>query len=108
VPEFGSVDDPAEFRALRSYSPYHNVTAGTCYPPTLVTAGERDETAVPWHAYKFIARLQHAQGCDHPVLLQVIEGAGHTFGTDDRQSAKTWARQLTFLERTLRPRKPDR
>ena len=104
VPELGSPDDPAGFKALLAYSPYHNVADGTCYPPTLVTAGERDETAVPWHAYKFIARLQRAQGCDHPVLLQVVEGAGHTFGTDDRQSAETWARQLTFLHRALQRR----
>ena len=70
-------------------------------PPTLVTAGERDETAVPSHAYKFIAALQRAQGCANPALLQVLWGAGHTLGTTREQSAEALATQLAFLDMAL-------
>jgi prolyl oligopeptidase len=95
--ELGDPADPSAARLLNAQSPYHNLRDGGCYPPTLVTAGERDETAVPSHAYKFVAALQHAQGCDAAVLMQVVWGGGHGFGADREQSAETYARQLAFL-----------
>lgn len=99
--EYGTVDDQDSFEAIRSYSPYHNLDAGACYPPTIVTAGEKDESAPPFHAYKYVARLQAEQGCDHPILLQVVEGAGHTFGTTRKQNARTLSTQLAFLVQAL-------
>jgi prolyl oligopeptidase len=99
--ELGSSANREEFRALLSYSPYHNLRPGTCYPPTLITAGERDETTVPSHSYKFTAALQAAQGCDEPVLLQVMWGTGHMLGKDREQSAEILSRQLAFLTEAL-------
>ncbi len=101
LPEFGSPDDPDDLRALLAWSPYHNIRDGRCYPPTLVMAGERDQVAVPLHAYKFTAALQAAQGCANPVLLKVMWGAGHNFGTTPEQSAGSWADQTAFLIRAL-------
>jgi len=69
LPEFGSPRDPGDFKALHAWSPYHNVKDGSCYPATLVMAGELDQVAVPLHAYKFTAAMQAAQGCGKPVLL---------------------------------------
>lgn len=100
-PEFGSPADPREFKALYAYSPYHNVGPGRCYPPTLVMAGERDQTAVPLHAYKFVAAMQAAQGCDRPVLLKVMWGTGHNFGATPERSVDSWTDLLSFLFRTL-------
>ena len=77
VGEYGSPEDPGAFEVLLSYSPYHTVTPGTCYPPTLVVAGEKDQAAMPMHAYKYVAALQHAQSCDNPILLDVVWGGGH-------------------------------
>jgi prolyl oligopeptidase len=102
IPEFGSPAVPREFHALRALSPYHNLKAGVCYPPTLVLAGEKDDIAVPSHAYKFVAALQQTQSCANPVLLQVAWGAGHTFGTSNESSAENWARQLAFVNRALK------
>lgn len=99
--EYGTVDDPDQFRALRAYSPYHNVRPGTCYPATMVSPGENDEIAPPFHAYKFVAALQHAQACDAPVLLRVSWGAGHGPGRDLDASIETWTDQLAFLARVL-------
>lgn len=99
--EYGTAEDPAEFRALRAYSPYHNVDPGTCYPATLVAPGENDEITPPFHAYKFVAALQAAQGCDAPVLLRVSWGAGHSAGADLEASIDTWTDQLAFLARVL-------
>lgn len=99
--DYGTADDPADFRALLAYSPYHNVQPGTCYPATLVAPGEQDETTPPLHAYKFVAALQHAQNCDAPILLRVSWGAGHSFGADLASSIDNWADQLAFLTRVL-------
>ena len=102
VSELGSVEDNAEFKSLLAYSPYRNIRAGSCYPPTLITAGSRDETAVPSHAYKFTASLQAAQGCrENPILLQSVEGAGHGFGVTPEQAADTWAFELAFAVHAL-------
>ena len=75
--DFGWSENEDEFHALRAYSPVHNVRPGTCFPPTLLTTANLDDRVVPWHSYKFAAALQHAQGCDNPVLLRIETRAGH-------------------------------
>lgn len=99
--EYGTIEDPAEFRALLAYSPVHNVDEETCYPPTLVAPGERDEITPPLHAYKLVAALQAVQACDRPILLRVSWGAGHSSGATLEDSIDTWADQLAFLLRVL-------
>ena len=82
VPEFGSSDDPAQFRTLRAYSPLHNVRAGTCYPAMLLLTGDHDDRVVPGHSYKFAAALQAAQSCDRPILLRVASDASHSYASE--------------------------
>lgn len=106
--EYGSAENPAEFRALLAYSPVHNIDAGVCYPPTLVAPGERDGITPPFHAYKLVAALQHVQTCDEPILLRVSWGAGHSSGATLEDSIDTWADQLAFLYRVLGARSPAR
>jgi prolyl oligopeptidase len=80
VPEYGTVTDPGQFRALLAYSPYHNVVDGTAYPAVLLTAGEYDTRVEAWHAKKMTARLQQATSSDRPVLLR-LEASGHLAGS---------------------------
>lgn len=101
IPEFGRAEDPADFEVLRGYSPYHTVEPGACYPPTLVIVGEEDEIAPPFHGYKHVARMQRRQACANPILLEVVEGAGHSYGTDPGQFARTWSDAWAFLVRVL-------
>jgi prolyl oligopeptidase len=101
LPEFGSPRDADEFRALYAWSPYHNLKKGRCYPPTLVMVGDRDQVAVPLHAYKFTAAMQAAQGCANPVLLKVMWGAGHNFGRTSEQMADSWGDEAAFVVRAL-------
>ena len=79
--DYGAPDEEEDFKNLLSYSPYHNVKEGTCYPTTLITTSARDDRVVPAHSYKFAARLQERQGCNNPVLLRVESRAGHGAGT---------------------------
>ncbi len=80
VPEYGSAEDPAQFKYLRAYSPYHNVRDGARYPATLVTTAESDTRVDPLHARKFAARLQAANASGNPILLRIETKAGHGAG----------------------------
>lgn len=76
--EYGSShDSKAMYDYLKSYSPYHNVKAGVCYPSTLVTTAKRDDRVLPFHSYKFAAALQEHQACNNPTFLYVDEVQGH-------------------------------
>src|ERR1700741_4668010 len=75
--DFGSPDDPEEFKALYAYSPLHNVRAGVHYPATLVITGDHDTRVMPAHSFKFAAALQGSQAGAAPVLLDVELNSGH-------------------------------
>jgi prolyl oligopeptidase len=83
--EYGSARESDQFAYLIRYSPLHNLTAGTCYPATLVVTADHDDRVVPSHSYKFAAALQDAQGCDRPVLLRVETQGSHSYRPTDRQ-----------------------
>jgi prolyl oligopeptidase len=74
IPEFGTVKNEAQFRALYAYSPYHHVREGTKYPPVLLLTGANDPRVDPMQSRKMAARLQ-AVGTD--CLLRTTANAGH-------------------------------
>ena len=102
IGEFGSSDVEEQFKVLRAYSPYHNVEPGRCYPPTLTTVGEVDDTTAPLHGYKFVAALQSAD-CANPQLLKVMWGAAHatSYGNTPKQRADNGADLIAFLVKVL-------
>lgn len=99
--DYGLAENPDEFNALLAYSPVHNVVPGRCYPPTLVTTADRDDRVVPWHSYKFAAALQHAQGCQNPVLIRVETRAGHGAGKPTWMQIEDFADQWAFAAAAL-------
>ena len=98
--EFGAPDTLADYEGLRRLSPYHNLEPGRCYPPTLVMVGDSDPVTPPLHGYKYVARLQHAQGCSNPALLYVMPKTGHTFGSTPAQVIDSRTAMLVFLMQT--------
>jgi prolyl oligopeptidase len=102
VSDYGSVDDSEQFRALRAYSPYHNLKKGTCYPPTLVTTADHDDRVFPAHSFKFAAALQDAQGCDRPVVIRIETRAGHGGGKPTTKQIEEATDILAFLVEALR------
>jgi prolyl oligopeptidase len=80
IPEYGSADDPAQFRWLRAYSPYHHVRNGVAYPAVLLATAESDTRVDPMHARKMAARLQAATSAERPILLRLEARAGHGAG----------------------------
>jgi prolyl oligopeptidase len=99
--DFGSPDDPDEFRTLLAYSPYHNLREGVRYPPTLVTTADHDDRVFPAHSFKFAAALQHAQGGDAAVLLRVETKAGHGAGKPTAKLIEEVADRYAFLVKVL-------
>ncbi|MDE2271121.1 MAG: S9 family peptidase [Xanthomonadaceae bacterium] len=94
VPEYGSADNKQAFQWLIKYSPLHNIHAGTCYPPTLITTSWDDDRVVPSHEFKFAAKMQQAQGCANPVLLRTTGSTSHIYMPTDKeiqQDADVWA-----------------
>ncbi len=78
--DYGSSDDPEQFKYLYAYSPLHHLKPGAHYPPTLVTTSDHDDRVVPAHSYKFAATLQADQGGEAPVLIRIETKAGHAGG----------------------------
>jgi len=101
VSDYGSADDPEQFKALYAYSPYHNLKPGTRYPPTLVTTGDHDDRVVPGHSFKFAAALQAAQADDAPALIRIQTKAGHGMGKPTTVLIQETADMLAFLVRVL-------
>jgi prolyl oligopeptidase len=99
IPEYGDPDNAEEFEWLRSYSPYHRVVDGTCYPAVLLTSGQGDSRVDPMHARKMAARLQAATSCgdERPILMREETRAGHGQGKPVSKQADELADVLGFL-----------
>ena len=81
IPEFGTVEDPEQFRALHAYSPYHNLGDGTPLPAVLLLTGANDPRVDPMQSRKMTARLQAATTSGRPILLRTSGNTGHGGGT---------------------------
>jgi prolyl oligopeptidase len=75
--EFGTAEDPADFEAIKRYSPYQNVQAGISYPAVMLVSGHIDRNCHPMHARKMTARLQAASSSGLPIFLDYSETRGH-------------------------------
>jgi prolyl oligopeptidase len=76
--EFGTADDPDDFRTLLDYSPYHRVREGVPYPATMLVSGDADQNCNPLHARKMTARLQAASASGRPIFLDYSHYRGHS------------------------------
>ncbi|WP_437202610.1 prolyl oligopeptidase family serine peptidase [Planctomicrobium sp. SH664] len=106
VDDYGSSDDPEQFRALYAYSPYHKIRPNVCYPATMVLTADTDDRVVPGHSFKFAAALQLAQDCDHPVLIRIETRAGHGAGTPTSKMIEEVTDQWSFLVKSLQMKLP--
>ena len=97
VTEFGTVQNPEQFKALYAYSPYHHVVDGTKYPAVLMMTGANDGRVAPYHSRKMTARLIAANKSENPILLRTSSSAGHGIGTALRERIKQVADIYAFL-----------
>ena len=97
VSEYGSAEIPDQFKYLYAYSPYHRVVDATKYPATLFVTGDGDTRVAPLHARKMAARLQAANGSNHPILLLYDTKSGHSGGRPINKTIEELTDRLSFL-----------
>ena len=97
VPEYGSSEDPDQFKVLYAYSPYHHVEPGTAYPALLMITGDGDTRVAPLHGRKMVAAVQSANASDNPILLRYHTKAGHAGGTPVSEQIEDAVDAYSFL-----------
>ena len=96
TPEFGTVKDPVECRALYEMDGVQHVQKGVKYPAVMGVGGWNDPRVSPWEPGKFVAALQAATASGKPVLMKVNYDNGH-FTEDKNVTFKNFAGQYAFL-----------
>ncbi|MBD1924128.1 S9 family peptidase [Microcoleus sp. FACHB-831] len=99
--DYGSPENPDEFKALYAYSPLHNLKPGTSYPATMITTADHDDRVVPAHSFKFAAALQEAHAGENPVLIRIDTKAGHGAGKPTAKIIEEIADKWAFLVRSF-------
>ncbi|HYS54303.1 MAG TPA: prolyl oligopeptidase family serine peptidase [Thermoanaerobaculia bacterium] len=102
VPEYGSSEDPQQFKWIYAYSPYQHVVKGKNYPAVLFISGDSDTRVAPLHARKMTAMMQASSGSRNPVLLRYHVSSGHSGGEPLKEQVNNQAEWLSFLKWQLR------
>ncbi len=80
VPEFEEWGNPkieAEYRYMKSYSPYDNLEA-KAYPILLVKSSYNDSQVMYWEPAKYVARLRTLKTDANPLVFHInMDPAGH-------------------------------
>lgn len=101
VVEYGCADSAKDFDFLKKYSPLHNIKDGTKYPATMVMTGDHDDRVVPWHSFKFAARLQEAQSGSNPTFIRISVKAGHGAGKPTSKLIDESADMFAFMFKNM-------
>lgn len=96
IPEFGTVKDSVECKALYEMDGMQHVVKGTNYPAVICVAGWNDYRVIPWQPGKFAAAVQNASASGKPVLMDVNYDNGH-FTEDKEVTYHDFANQLAFV-----------
>ena len=101
IPEYGSSDDPAQFKWLYAYSPYQHVKAGAEYPAILFMTADTDTRVDPMHAKKMAALMQaeakNGESKPRPILLRIESKAGHGAGKPVTKQIEEFTDIYSFL-----------
>ena len=96
IPEFGTVTDSVECKALYEMDGMQHVKAGVKYPALICVGGWTDPRVVAWQPGKFAAAVQNASSSGKPVLMKVNYDNGHF--TEDREvTFANFADQYAFV-----------
>ncbi|MFL6303023.1 MAG: prolyl oligopeptidase family serine peptidase [Candidatus Sulfotelmatobacter sp.] len=101
IPEYGTAENPEQFKWLYAYSPYHHVKNGVEYPAILFMTADTDTRVDPMHAKKMTALMQAAaqNGSSHtrPILLRIESKAGHGAGKPVTKQIEEFTDVYSFL-----------
>ncbi len=101
IPEYGSAENPEQFKWLYAYSPYHHVKPGAEYPAILFMTADTDTRVDPMHAKKMAALMQaeakNGTSRDRPILLRIETKAGHGAGKPVSKQIEEFTDLYSFL-----------
>jgi prolyl oligopeptidase len=101
IPEYGSAENPDQFKWLYAYSPYHHVKPGMEYPAILFMTADFDTRVDPMHAKKMAALMQseakNGQSKARPILLRIESKAGHGAGKPVTKQIEEFTDMYSFL-----------
>jgi len=101
IPEYGSAENPEQFKWLYAYSPYHHVKPGAEYPALLFMTADTDTRVDPMHAKKMAALMQaeakNGTSRDRPILLRIETKAGHGAGKPVTKQIEEFTDVYSFL-----------
>ena len=97
VPEYGSSDNPEQFKYLIKYSPLHNIKQGADSPATMVTTADHDDRVFPAHSFKYAATLQEKNSGKNPTLIRIETKVGHGAGTSTSKSIELYTDLWSFM-----------
>ena len=75
--EFGTVNDPKEFKSLLDMDAYQHIKKGEKYPATFITGGINDQRVIVWEPVKYAAKLLFNDASSNPQLLKIDFEGGH-------------------------------
>uniref|UniRef100_A0A9I9D2W5 Prolyl endopeptidase n=1 Tax=Cucumis melo TaxID=3656 RepID=A0A9I9D2W5_CUCME len=102
--EFGNPQIQKQFESILSYSPYENISKGSCYPSMLVTASFHDARVGVWEAAKWVAKIRDTtcSRCSSSAILKTNMLGGH-FGEGGLYGGcEEMAYEYAFLIKVLR------
>jgi prolyl oligopeptidase len=101
IPEYGTADNPEQFKWLYAYSPYQHVKAGVEYPAILFMTADTDTRVDPMHAKKMAAEMQaeaaNGSSKTRPILLRIESKAGHGAGKPVTKQIEEYTDIYSFL-----------
>jgi prolyl oligopeptidase len=101
IPEYGSAENPEQFKWLYAYSPYHHVKLGVEYPAILFMTADTDTRVDPMHAKKMAALMQaearNGASKTRPILLRIESKAGHGAGKPVTKQIEEFTDIYSFL-----------
>ncbi|MDP6810339.1 MAG: prolyl oligopeptidase family serine peptidase [Pseudomonadales bacterium] len=96
--EYGDPDDPEMWEVIKTYSPYHNLSAEKDYPGVLLFGSTKDDRVHPGHMRKMAARMTE-MGHEY-LFYENVEG-GHGAAADLVQQAQLQSLQAVYLLQEL-------
>ncbi len=101
IPEYGTSENPEQFKWLYAYSPYHHVKANVEYPAILFMTADTDTRVDPMHAKKMTALMQadakNGWSKTRPILLRIESKAGHGAGKPVAKQIEEFTDLYSFL-----------
>ena len=96
TPEFGTVKNEEECKALYEMDGVAHVKKGVKYPSVMGVGGWNDPRVAAWEPGKFVAAMQTATSSGNPVLMKINYDNGH-FTEEKIVTFRNFAGQSAFL-----------